>query len=149
MDTRISKTNYQLWAVLGSRVCREKRNPSCHKCATFEVSIFIFSWSKNFLKLFWKYFSILTKKLHSIKTRWEKKVFTKYFSGCFWNRSVMRIGPESMKSGTRSRCQSHRILSKNFTKRFCLKKMDFCVHISYTLRKCIDEYSWGKFSCLF
>ena len=49
------------WAV-GSA---EKKNPNCHKYATFEVSFFMFSWSKNFFK----YFSDRTKKLHSINLR--------------------------------------------------------------------------------
>ena len=32
---RIYKTEMKFWAVLGSRGCREKKPPNCHKYATF------------------------------------------------------------------------------------------------------------------
>ena len=34
---RISDMNFHSWAILGSRGCR-KKNPNCHKNATFEAS---------------------------------------------------------------------------------------------------------------
>ena len=37
----ISKMNFQSWAVLGSRVCREK-NPNCQMYATFEAIFYVF-----------------------------------------------------------------------------------------------------------
>ena len=51
--TRIYKTNYQFWAILGSRGCRQKKNPNCHKYATFEVSFFSpvhLTWSSRFFQ---------------------------------------------------------------------------------------------------
>ena len=41
--SHISDMNFQFWAVLGRRGCREK-NPSCHKYDNFEGSFFMFSW---------------------------------------------------------------------------------------------------------
>jgi hypothetical protein len=40
LDSRIYKTDIQFWAVLGSRGCRERKKPNCHKYATFEASFF-------------------------------------------------------------------------------------------------------------
>ena len=51
------------WAVGAA----EKKNPNCHKYATFEVSFLMISWPKIVLDFFEKYPSIRTKKLHDIK----------------------------------------------------------------------------------
>jgi hypothetical protein len=37
--------NFQFGAVWGSQGCREK-NPNCHKYATFDGSLSMFSWKK-------------------------------------------------------------------------------------------------------
>ena len=52
----------------GQLGCREKKPPNCHKYVSFWGGFFNFSWAKN------NYFSIRTKKLHSIKA---KKIFKK------------------------------------------------------------------------
>ena len=43
----ISNMNFLSWAVLGSRGCREKKNPHCHKYATFEASFSCFHGQKE------------------------------------------------------------------------------------------------------
>ena len=45
--TRIYKMNYQFWAVLGSRGCREKKSKLPWVC-NFRGHFFMFSLSKNF-----------------------------------------------------------------------------------------------------
>ena len=56
--SHIYNINFQLLAVLGSRGFREKKNPNCHKYATFEGSFFCFHGQK--------YCNVRTKKLHNI-----------------------------------------------------------------------------------
>jgi hypothetical protein len=75
LDTRIYKIDIQFWAVWGSQGFREK-NANCHKLskyATFEGSVFMPSGSKK-LFIFFRYCSIRTKKLHSMKHEGEKKL---------------------------------------------------------------------------
>jgi hypothetical protein len=66
------------WAVLGSRGCREKKPPNCHKYASFWGGFFNFLWAKKNLDFFEKYFSIRTEKLHSIKPKKILKKIVKY-----------------------------------------------------------------------
>jgi hypothetical protein len=78
LDKRIYKTEMKFWAVLGSRGCREKKTPNCHKYATFRGGFFQFLWAKKKFEFFKKYFSIRTEKLHSIKAKKILKCFGKY-----------------------------------------------------------------------
>ena len=45
-DHWIYKSDFQFWAVLGSQGCR-KKNPNCHRYATFDFFDFFFSCSKK------------------------------------------------------------------------------------------------------
>jgi hypothetical protein len=68
----ISNMNFLSWAVFGVQGCREKKNPNCHKYATFEASFFMFSWAKKNLKSFLEYPSVSTEKLHDLKLKkWQ------------------------------------------------------------------------------
>ena len=62
-------------AVFGST----EKNIGGRLWATFEGGFFMFLGSKNILNLFWKYFSIRTKKLHNLQVRRNWKKIEKYF----------------------------------------------------------------------
>ena len=59
LDERIYKTEIKFWAVLGSRGCREKKPPNCHKYATFGGGVFNFFCTKRnrFRKILKIYFA--------------------------------------------------------------------------------------------
>ena len=92
------KTNYQFWAVLGSRDCREKNQTAISMQLLMSV-FYVFMVKKTFLNFL---------KLHCIKVRnkflesilfWVK---IGYRLSLKWICNTGLIGPESMISGTRS-----------------------------------------------
>ena len=56
LDKRIYKTEMRFWAVLGSRGCREKKFPKCHKYATFWGGFFNFLWARKHFQISLKIF---------------------------------------------------------------------------------------------
>ena len=64
---KIYKTEMKFWAVLGRRGCREKTLQTAISMQLFEVVFSTFCGQKHNLNLFFKYFSIRTKKLHNKK----------------------------------------------------------------------------------
>ena len=86
--SHISNMNFQFWAVLGSRGCREKKIQTAISMILLRAVFFMFSWAilfPNFLKI------IVTSALKSYK-RWKKGIFLFWFKiGYLWNLKCQKF----------------------------------------------------------